>query len=206
MWPELADLDTASANQPWDVKEWLFFLPCTRRLISLSLSLILFSFLQMYIALISAHALGLSGMHFFTCIKVQWNGKEAKEYVTCAITECQRDKVCKSENTDIYSRRLNPLREIKRGRVEKVKKVIVSRRKSSCSARVIGIVLHCHHRAAIDLPRSHVGLCRNEPDNEDSISVLELQLLVPSTRWWCDLARKYFPAVCFQCSPGLLGF
>lgn len=30
---------------------------------------------QMYIALISAHALGLSGMHFFTCIKVQWNGE-----------------------------------------------------------------------------------------------------------------------------------
>lgn len=29
----------------------------------------------MYIALISAHALGLSGMHFFTCVKVQWNGK-----------------------------------------------------------------------------------------------------------------------------------
>lgn len=29
----------------------------------------------MYIALISAHALGLSGMHFLTCIKVQWNGE-----------------------------------------------------------------------------------------------------------------------------------
>jgi len=29
----------------------------------------------MYISLISAHSLGLSGMHFFTCIKVQWNGK-----------------------------------------------------------------------------------------------------------------------------------
>lgn len=99
--------------------------------------------------------------------------------------------------------RLNPLREIKRGRVEKV---IVYRRKNSCSARVIGIVLHCHHRAAIDLPRSLVGLCRNKPENKDSISVLELLLLVPSTRWWCDLARKYFPAVCFQCSPGLLGF
>lgn len=29
----------------------------------------------MYIALISAHALGLSGMHLFTCIKAQWNGE-----------------------------------------------------------------------------------------------------------------------------------
>uniref|UniRef100_A0A3Q2U7Z6 Palmitoyltransferase n=1 Tax=Fundulus heteroclitus TaxID=8078 RepID=A0A3Q2U7Z6_FUNHE len=32
-----------------------------------------FVLFTMYIALISAHALGLSGMHFFTCIKVQWN-------------------------------------------------------------------------------------------------------------------------------------
>lgn len=30
----------------------------------------------MYVALISAHALGLSGVHFFTCIKAQWNGKQ----------------------------------------------------------------------------------------------------------------------------------
>ncbi|CAK6967280.1 palmitoyltransferase ZDHHC7 [Scomber scombrus] len=32
-----------------------------------------FVLFTMYISLISAHALGLSGMHFFTCIKVQWN-------------------------------------------------------------------------------------------------------------------------------------
>lgn len=32
-----------------------------------------FVLFTMYIALISAHALGLSGMHFFTCIKSQWN-------------------------------------------------------------------------------------------------------------------------------------
>ncbi|XP_067345822.1 palmitoyltransferase ZDHHC7 isoform X3 [Channa argus] len=32
-----------------------------------------FVLFTMYIALISAHALGLSGMHFFTCVKVQWN-------------------------------------------------------------------------------------------------------------------------------------
>ncbi|KAM9409479.1 palmitoyltransferase ZDHHC7 isoform 1-T1 [Pholidichthys leucotaenia] len=32
-----------------------------------------FVLFTMYIALISAHALCLSGMHFFTCIKVQWN-------------------------------------------------------------------------------------------------------------------------------------
>lgn len=33
----------------------------------------------MYIALISAHALGLSGVHFFTCIKAQWNGKKKNQ-------------------------------------------------------------------------------------------------------------------------------
>lgn len=42
----------------------------------------------MYIAMISAYALGLSGMHFFTCVKVQWNGKSSLscsvEYVTTA--------------------------------------------------------------------------------------------------------------------------
>lgn len=32
-----------------------------------------FVLFTMYISLISAHALGLSGMHFFTCIKAQWN-------------------------------------------------------------------------------------------------------------------------------------
>ncbi|XP_053282003.1 palmitoyltransferase ZDHHC7 [Pleuronectes platessa] len=32
-----------------------------------------FVLFTMYISLISAHALGLSGMHFFSCIKVQWN-------------------------------------------------------------------------------------------------------------------------------------
>ncbi|XP_031702005.1 palmitoyltransferase ZDHHC7 isoform X2 [Anarrhichthys ocellatus] len=32
-----------------------------------------FVLFTMYISLISAHALGLSSMHFFTCIKVQWN-------------------------------------------------------------------------------------------------------------------------------------
>ncbi|TKS69903.1 Palmitoyltransferase ZDHHC7 [Collichthys lucidus] len=32
-----------------------------------------FVLFTMYIAMISAYALGLSGMHFFTCVKVQWN-------------------------------------------------------------------------------------------------------------------------------------
>ncbi|KAM7406328.1 hypothetical protein PAMP_000712 [Pampus punctatissimus] len=39
-----------------------------------------FVLFTMYIALVSAHALGLSGMHFFTCIKVQWNGKASQSY------------------------------------------------------------------------------------------------------------------------------
>lgn len=76
---------------------------------SLSLPFVYF-FLQMYIALISAHALGLSGMHFFTCIKAQWNGKNflscSTEYSTMTNiqqTECQRDKVM-SQFTAIYTK------------------------------------------------------------------------------------------------------
>lgn len=48
----------------------------------------------MYISLISAHALGLSGMHFFTCIKVQWNGE-------ASVLHKQKKQ---SENTAIYER------------------------------------------------------------------------------------------------------
>lgn len=59
---------------------------------ALSLPFVYF-FLQMYIALISAHALGLSGMHFFTCIKAQWNGTNflscKTEYST--VTYIQQD-------------------------------------------------------------------------------------------------------------------
>lgn len=51
-----------------------------------------FPFLQMYIALISGHALGLSGVHFFTCIKVQWNGKNHL-CTNCTMTVTIKQKV-----------------------------------------------------------------------------------------------------------------
>lgn len=56
---------------------------------------------QMYIALISAHALGLSGMHFFTCIKVQWNGEFSLSYgINYNLYLSQKDKhrVSESQN------------------------------------------------------------------------------------------------------------
>lgn len=55
---------------------------------------------------------------------------------------------------------------------------------NSCCAEVIVTVSHNHGGAAIDLlllPREPVW--NNEPENEDSISSLELQLLLESTRW-----------------------
>lgn len=63
----------------------------------------------MYIALISAHALGLSGMHFFTCIKAQWNGKNFLPYETeystmtnIQQTVSQTDKVITQFTAAIY--------------------------------------------------------------------------------------------------------
>lgn len=35
-----------------------------------------FSYFQMYIALISAHALVLCGFQFFSCVRGQWTGKQ----------------------------------------------------------------------------------------------------------------------------------
>lgn len=76
MWNELAYINTVSVNQPCGIRvEWLLFFASWHFFLIISVTPCLLFFLQMYIALISAHALGLSGMHFFTCIKVQWNGK-----------------------------------------------------------------------------------------------------------------------------------
>lgn len=123
----------------------------------------------MYIALISAHALGLSGMHFFTCIKAQWNGKHNLLFKFC----CNRQNGTESykSQTELLSTRRTVLRK-------------------ECSSVA---VLHHHFRTAVYLfllPRE--SFHSNKSESEDFIS--EPQLLfffLPSPQYNCnDLQGK----------------
>lgn len=97
--------------------------------------------------------------------------------------------------------------EQRQSRVGKKEKRLLSCCENSCSAQVIGVERHNHHRAAIDLFLLPCGsLCRNEPENEDDISFLELQLLLPSTGC-LDFGKEILstnkqsttPGYCYRC-------